>query len=102
MKYAIIFTIFISSIIIYIFFGHNGILKYMELVSVRKSYEQRNVELEKKIKEMERELDLAQKNKEFLENIIRRELGLQKKGEDVYIIENDNYTLSLDKKTESK
>lgn len=97
MKYAIVFTIFISSIIIYIFFGHNGILKYMELVSVRKSYEQRNIELEKKISEMERELELAQKNREFLENIIRRELGLQKNGEDVYIIENDNYTKILEK-----
>ena len=52
--------------------------------------------MEKEIEEKERELELAKKNNEYLEGIIRRELGLQKKGEDVYIIE-DNST-----KTEEK
>ena len=47
---------------------------------------------DKEIAEKERELELAIKNQEYLEGIIRRELGLQKMGEDVYIIE-DNKTI---------
>ena len=48
--------------------------------------------LDKEIAEKERELELAIKNQEYLEGIIRRELGLQKVGEDVYIIEDNKTT----------
>lgn len=89
MRYAIIFTIIICSIVFYIIFGHNGVLKYNELVTVRQSYEERLREMDKEIAEKERELELAIKNQEYLEGIIRRELGLQKNGEDVYIIKDD-------------
>ncbi len=91
MKYAIIFTIIISAMIFYIVLGHNGLLKYNELVNIRQSIEERIRQTDKEIAEKERELELAKKNNEYLEGIIRRELGLQKKGEDVYIIE-DNST----------
>ena len=87
MRYAVIFTIIIGVIVFYIVFGHNGVLKYIELV-IR--------QMEKEIAEKERELDLAKKNNEYLEGIIRRELGLQKNGEDVYIIE-DNKTNTEEK-----
>ena len=96
MRYAVIFTIIIGVIVFYIVFGHNGVLKYIELVNVRQTNEERIRQMEKEIEEKERELELAKKNNEYLDGIIRRELGLQKKGEDVYIIE-DNST-----KTEEK
>ncbi len=48
--------------------------------------------MDKEIAEKERELELAIKNQEYLEGIIRRELGLQKVGEDVYIIEDNKTT----------
>ncbi len=67
-------------------------LKYNELVTVRQSYEERLREMDKEIAEKERELELAIKNQEYLEGIIRRELGLQKVGEDVYIIEDNKTT----------
>lgn len=90
MRYAIIFTVIICAIVFYIIFGHNGVLKYNELVTVRQSYEERLREMEKEIEQKKRELELATKNQEYLEGIIRRELGLQKMGEDVYIIEDNN------------
>ena len=65
-------------------------LKYNELVTVRQGYEERLREMEKEIEQKKRELELATKNQEYLEGIIRRELGLQKMGEDVYIIEDNN------------
>ncbi len=88
MRYAIIFTVIICAIVFYIIFGHNGMLKYNELVTVRQSYEERLREMDKEIAELE----LAIKNQEYLEGIIRRELGLQKVGEDVYIIEDNKTT----------
>ncbi len=97
MKYAIIFAIIISAVIFYIVFGHNGLLKYNELVNVRQSIEERIKQTDKEIAEKERELDLAKKNQEYLEGIIRRELGLQKKGEDVYIIEDNSTKDNKDK-----
>lgn len=90
MKYVVVFSIVILSLLFYIFFGHKGILEYLELVSVRHSYEERNREMDKKIQEMERELELIKKDKEYLENVIRRELGLQKHGEDVYIVHDND------------
>ncbi len=97
MKYAIVFTIIISAIIFYIVFGHNGLLKYNELVNVRQANEERIRQMDKEIAEKKRDLELAKKNQEYLEGIIRRELGLQKNGEDVYIIE-DNSTEPTEKK----
>lgn len=90
MRYAIVLTILITAIVLYIFFGDRGFFKYRELVSIRKEYEKRLADLEAEIERMEHELSLAKRNNEFLENIIRRELGLQKKDEDMYIILDDN------------
>ena len=97
MRYAVIFTIVIAVIVFYIVFGHKGVMEYIELVKVRQANEERIRIMEKEIAEKERELELAKKNREYLEGIIRRELGLQKNGEDVYIIE-DNSTLQSETK----
>ena len=97
MRYAVIFTIVIAVIVFYIVFGDKGVMEYIELVKVRQANEERIRLMEKEIAEKERELELAKKNREYLEGIIRRELGLQKNGEDVYIIE-DNSTLQSETK----
>lgn len=97
MRYAVIFTIVIAVIVFYIVFGHKGVMEYIELVKVRQANEERIRLMEKEIAEKERELELAKKNRKYLEGIIRRELGLQKNGEDVYIIE-DNSTLQSETK----
>lgn len=88
MKYTIIFTIIIALMALYLVFGQNGLMKYGEMVSIRKNYEEKIAEMDKKLESMRLELDLAKKDREYLENIIRRELGMQKSGEDLYIIGN--------------
>ncbi len=88
MKYTIILTILIALMAIYLVFGQNGLMKYREMTNIRQSYEMQIMEMDKKIEELETELELAKKDKEFLENMIRRDLGMQKNGEDLYIIEN--------------
>lgn len=77
----------------YIIFGHNGILKYKELTSIRENYELRIKDMDRRLNELETELELAKKDRAYLENVIRRELGFQKEGEDLYILRskvNDN------------
>lgn len=90
MKYTIIFTIVIALMAIYLVFGQNGLMKYKEMKSIRQSYEVQINEMEKRLQQLELELELAKKDKEFLENKIRRDLGMQKNGEDLYIIEKDS------------
>ena len=79
--------------VMYIIFGHNGILKYKELTSIRENYELRIKDMDRRLNELETELELAKKDRAYLENVIRRELGFQKEGEDLYILRskvNDN------------
>lgn len=86
MKYSIIFVIIIALMAVYIVFGHNGVLKYGEMVSIRQGYEEKIRDMDSKLNVMREELNAAKKDKEFMENIIRRELGMQKNGEDQYIV----------------
>ncbi len=89
MKYTVIFTIIIALMALYLVFGQNGLMKYGEMVAIRKNYEEKIAEMDKRMEAMRRELDLAKKDREYLENIIRRELGMQKSGEDLYIIDDN-------------
>lgn len=77
-------------IVLYLVFGHNGILKYNELISIRDSYEVKINDMSRKIENMQKELDSAKKDKEYLENKIRSELGMMKPNEDLYIIKDNN------------
>lgn len=89
MKVNILFACLIAAMALYIVFGHNGVLKYREMVAIRQGYEEKIKEMDDKLGKMERELELAKKDREYLENMIRRDLGLQKQGEDLYIIGKD-------------
>ena len=94
MKYTvtIILIIVIAIMGLYLVFGQNGLMKYGEMAAIRKNYEEKIAEMDKRLEAMRKELELAEKDKEYLENIIRNDLGMQKKGEDLYIIENNTQT----------
>lgn len=87
MKYNIVLAFVIAAMGLYIVFGHNGVLKYREMVAIRESYESKIRGMDEKVEKLRRELELAKKDNEYLENIIRRDLGLQKEGEDLYLLE---------------
>ncbi|TCK60528.1 FtsB family cell division protein [Seleniivibrio woodruffii] len=87
MKTNIVFIIIIGVLIFYMVFGHNGILKYRELAAIRASYETRIAETEKKVKQLNDELNLVRKDKEYLEMLIKKDLNMKKTDEDLYIIE---------------
>lgn len=89
MKYTVIFTILIALMALYLVFGQNGLMKYGEMAAIRKNYEEKIADMDKRLADMRKELELARKDREYLENIVRRELGMQKSGEDLYIIEDN-------------
>jgi len=89
MKTTFVYIVVIVSLVFYLFFGHNGVVKYRELLKVKKDYEKQVLAMEEKIKDLNRELELVKKDKEYLEYLIRKELSLRKPNEDLYIIEKD-------------
>lgn len=68
-------------------FGHNGLLKYKELVRIKNNYELQLHVTEDKVKDLQNELKQVRENTEYLEMMIKKELSLKKDDEDLYIIE---------------
>jgi len=87
MKLNVAFLTVIVGLVIYMFFGHNGLLKYQELVKIKNSYENKIMLTEKKVSELKSELKLVKEDVEYLEMLIKKELSLKKDSEDLYIID---------------
>jgi len=92
MKNNILYIIVIVMLLAYFIFGSNGILKYNNLLELKESYEHQIVELEGKINDLEKRIDLLKRDKEYLEETIKKELNMAKPNEDLYIILDDNET----------
>ncbi|MDR2400696.1 MAG: septum formation initiator family protein [Deferribacteraceae bacterium] len=93
MKTLIIYTVIVVLLLFYLIFGHNGIVKYNEMLSVQRSYESEIQKLDEKIAYLQRELELIKQDNAYLEYVIKRELGLQKSDEDQYILVDNATTL---------
>ncbi|WP_022849700.1 FtsB family cell division protein [Limisalsivibrio acetivorans] len=87
MKITAVYVALLTALVMYLFFGHNGILKYRELVEIKNGYERRIDNMEVRIKELSKELELIKKDKEYLELLIRKELHMRSPDEDLYIID---------------
>lgn len=101
MKLNIIFIIIIGVLVFFMIFGHNGILKYRELTAIKESYEKKVTETEKKVEDLNRELELVRKDVNYLEVLIKKDLNMKNPDEDVYILEKKNKDNPL-KSEESK
>lgn len=89
MKAGLIYFALIAGLVLYLFFGHNGVLKYRELVGLKNTYEAQIMEMDSKIRSLQKELELIKKDKEYLELLIRKELNMRSPDEDIYIIGNE-------------
>lgn len=74
----------------YLIFGDNGLIQYRQMVKIKNSYEAQADLLTSKTEELEKELKLLKKDKDYFEMIIRRELNLKKPEEDLYILDNES------------
>lgn len=86
MKHHIFYLLLIVAMLLYLLFGSNGILQYNELLKIRDSYTEKISQLENEISLMERRIELLKKDKEYLEEVLKKELNLQNPGEDLYLI----------------
>ena len=86
MKITVVYTIIIVFLLLYLVFGHNGLLKYNEMLRIQKEYQKLIQEMDEKIAFLNRELELLKNDSSYMDYVIRRELGLQKFDEDQYII----------------
>ncbi|GAB1535111.1 hypothetical protein ADMFC3_07420 [Geovibrio sp. ADMFC3] len=89
MKAGLVYFALIAGLVLYLFFGHNGVLKYRELVGLKNAYESQLMEMDAKIKSLQKELEAIKKDKEYLELLIRKELNMRSPDEDIYIIGNE-------------
>ncbi|MBZ4671929.1 MAG: ftsB [Deferribacteraceae bacterium] len=94
MKNNILYIFIILILLIYFIFGSNGLLKYNDLLEIKESYERQIVELEEKINDLEKRIELLKRDKDYLEETIKKELNMAKPNEDLYIILDDNETNS--------
>jgi cell division protein FtsB len=75
--------------VLYLIFGHNGVLKYAEMKDIQREYEEEIAIMDERISYLQRELELLKQDNAYMDYVIRRELGLQKPDEDQYILPED-------------
>jgi cell division protein FtsB len=89
MKLALLYTLVILLLVFNLVFGQYGILKYQQMQRLEKDYREAIDRLNDRIQYTERELELLKTDNAYLDFVIRRELGLQMKDEDQYIVSDD-------------
>lgn len=90
MKSNILYFGLVFALVLYLIFGNRGLIEYNNILDIRKKYAEKVDNLSKKINELEHELYLLKKDKQFLETIIRKELNLKKPEEDLYILKDND------------
>jgi len=90
---GLIYIMIISILLFYLVFGHNGLLKYKEMIRIQEEYQNLISEMDERIVFLNRELELLKKDNAYMDYVIRRELGVQKPDEDQYIT-SDNAAIS--------
>jgi cell division protein FtsB len=92
MKLALLYTLVVLLLVFNLVFGQHGVLKYQQMQRLENDYRETIDKLNNKIQYVERELELLKTDNAYLDFVIRRELGLQMKDEDQYIV-SDNAKL---------
>ena len=69
---------------IFTFFGEKGILQLLRLKKEVIQIKERNIKLEKENQKLREEVKRLQRDKRYIEEIARKELGLVKEGEIIY------------------
>ena len=87
MKTGAVYILLIVGLVLYLLFGHNGLIKYRELVTIKNTYERQISQMDNKIEDLRRELELVKKDKEYLELMIRDELNLRDEDEELYLLD---------------
>lgn len=90
MRYHILYISVIIVLLVYLIFGHNGLIQYQEMLNIKQNYELQAEQLQQKANDLEQELQLLKKDRDYYEMVIKKELNLKKPNEDLYIIDNES------------
>lgn len=83
-KVLITILLLVSVMAFFTFFGDKGLLQVYRLKKELREIERGNRELEKENERLRAEIYRLRTNRDYVEELARRELGLVKKGEVVY------------------
>ncbi len=83
-KVLITILLLVSVMVFFTFFGDKGLLQVYRLKKELREIERGNRELEKENEGLKAEIHRLRTNRDYVEELARRELGLVKKGEVVY------------------
>ena len=83
-KVLITILLLVSVMAFFTFFGDKGLLQVYRLKKELREIERGNWELEKENERLRAEIYRLRTNRDYVEELARRELGLVKKGEVVY------------------
>lgn len=84
-KMLIIPAAIVAFILFFTFFGDRGVLRLLRLSSEKKEMEKRITELTAENERLKKEVEALKVDRRYLESIARKELGLVKKDEIIYL-----------------
>ena len=84
LKLSFIILVLLSLIIAWLGFGERGFIHLYRMEKERQAYLEKIHHLEKKNQELLGQIERLRKDKEYIESVARRELGLVKENEIIY------------------
>ncbi|MFC1535463.1 septum formation initiator family protein [Thermodesulfobacteriota bacterium] len=89
MKISLITLLFLGLIATWLTFGERGFIHLYRMEKERQAYLEKIHKLEKANRELLEQIDRLRKDKEYIESVARRELGLVRENELIYRFSNE-------------
>ena len=102
LKFSFITLLFLALIVAWLGFGERGFIHLYRMEKERQAYLAKIRRLEKQNQQLLEQINQLHTDKEYLESVARRELGLVKDNEIIYKINREHVTKKPTQKTDDK
>lgn len=102
LKFSFITLLFLALIVAWLGFGERGFIHLYRMEKERQAYLARIRHLEKKNQQLLEQINQLRTDKDYIESVARRELGLVRDNEIIYKISREHVTKKPSQKTDSK
>ena len=102
LKFSFITLLFLALIVAWLGFGERGFIHLYRMEKERQAYLARIRHLEKQNQQLLGQIDQLRTDKDYIESVARRELGLVKDNEIIYKISREHVTKKPTQKTDNK
>jgi len=89
LKFTLISLIFLGLVFVWLAFGEHGFIHLYRMEKERQTYLEKIRKLEKVNQELLEQINMLRNDKEYIESVVKRELGLIKENEIIYRFSND-------------